>query len=70
MKKLIIAILLTIPGHARAQTLTNAQARNIVNTQDLLSIPRLAQAVADAAKSMKAVGFVDLDGKISTGMNN
>lgn len=47
-----------------------ANAQNIGNTQDLLSVPGIAQALADAAKSMKAAGFVYLDGKIGTGMNN
>lgn len=45
----------------------NASAENIGNTQGLLSVPGIAQAVADSAKSMKAVGFVDLDGNIGGG---
>src|SRR6185295_17657746 len=58
MKKLF-TLLILLAGEAMAQ--------NVGNTQDLLSVPGLTQAVADAVKQSKAVGFVDLQGNLGFG---
>jgi hypothetical protein len=44
-----------------------ARAQSVGNTKDLLSIPGLASAAADAIKESKAVGFVDFHGAYGAG---